>query len=120
VRRTGSDAEPVIVRAFEFFEAPSFPTATGPFTVWIQLRDGNGSTAMSLVVDHMPAHDLEPDEIVTVRFNLNFRSPNVVLEHQAIFDAGLPLNHEGRYRVRLSADGVTVMQRYFQALRRQP
>ena len=118
VERTGPEQRPVIVRAFEFFEAASLPSPSRAFTVWMQFRDGNGRTTMALIVEHVPPHDLEVEAIVVVRFSLDFEDPNVVMEHEAVFETGIPLDHAGRYRLRLTADGITVMQRYFGVLRR--
>jgi hypothetical protein len=117
VVRRARTAEPVIFHAFEFFEAASLPSPAMPFTVWMQLRDGNGPTAMQLVVEYLPPGILEPEEVVTVRFNLIFSDPNLVLEHEAVFENGLPLEQVGRYRPRLAADRTTIIQRYFGVFR---
>jgi hypothetical protein len=83
----------------------------------MQFRNGNGATAMALIVEHVPASRLEPDVVVVVRFSLDFRDPNAVLEHEAIFEEGLLLEQEGRYRVRVTAGGATIMERYFSVFR---
>jgi len=112
--RTG---EPIIEEAFEFFEARDFPVRAEAFTVWMQFRDGNGRTAMALVIEYVPPGDLDAEEIMVARFTLEFENPNTVLEHEATIHAGLPLEREGRYCLRVTADGTTIMQRYFGAFR---
>lgn len=117
VRRPSRTGEPSILHAFEFFEARSFPAVTQPFSVWMQLRDGNGPAAMRLLVEHVPSGELRPVVIVPILFTLHFLDPNAVLDHEAVFENGIHLEREGRYRLRLTANGTTIMQRYFIALR---
>jgi hypothetical protein len=72
---------------------------------------------MRLVVEFVPPGDLEAIEIITVRFSVNFEDPNAVVEHEAVFDNGLVFEHDGRYRVRVVANGVQIMQRNFGVFR---
>ena len=115
VRRSASTGEPSIVRAFETFPVRGFPAKTQPFSVWMQLTDGNGRSTMSLIVEHVPPDSVEAEEVALIRFTQTFRDPNLVLEHEAILEDGIELEKVGRYRLRLEADGVTIMQRYFVA-----
>ena len=97
----------------EFNDVDKFPGTTEPFTVWLQVSNGNGPAAMELVVERVPADEPEPDLVVSVRFSLTFTSPNDVLEYRANFPDGINLEEAGRYRLRLAADGATILQRYF-------
>ena len=112
VRRLAS-GEPVIEEAFEFFEAESLPSDTRPFVVWMQFRDGNGATHMALVAEYLPPNELEPELLVSARFSLHFANPHQVLEHEAAFETGLAVDWEGRYRLRVTADGISIAQRDF-------
>ena len=113
VRRRERGGDPSVVRAFAILRVGSLPTTSPPCCVWIHLTDGNGSTAMELIVEHVPAGRLEPELVVAGKFTVEFASPNEVLEHQANFDNGIYLEKSGRYRLRLTADGTTIMHRYF-------
>jgi len=88
-----------------------------PFTIWLQLRNGNGEAAMALVMEYLPPADLVPVEIATVRFTATFTNPNHVVEHEAILE-NLRFENEGRYRLRLLADGVPIMVRDFVVVRK--
>jgi hypothetical protein len=72
---------------------------------------------MVLSVEHVPPDKLETDIILQVRFTLTFTDPNVVVEYEANFDNGLVFECEGRYLLRLMANGVQIMQRNFQVFR---
>lgn len=111
--RRPADGEPTIVRAFAVFDVPTLPTMSPPFTVWIHLTDGNGTTAMTLIIEHLPPGELEPELVVPIPFTKDFVNPNDVMEHQAIVDGGIYLEKSGRYRLRLTADGTTIVHRYF-------
>jgi hypothetical protein len=114
VKRATRAGEASVLRAFEFFEATrSLPESSRPFTVWMQFRNGNGRAAMRLVVEFVPPGDLDVIEIITVRFSVVFQDPNAVVEHEAVFDNGLVFEHEGRYRVRVVANGVQILRRHF-------
>jgi hypothetical protein len=113
VKRPTRTGEPSVLRAFEFFEATGLPGPSPPFTVWMQFRNGNGRAAMRLVVEFVPPGDLDVIEIITVRFSVVFQDPNAVVEHEAVFDNGLVFEHEGRYRVRVVANGVQILRRHF-------
>lgn len=113
VRRPMSGGDPTVVRAFVAMDVPALPTASPPLTVLIHLTDGNGHTAMELVVEHVPAGQLEPEGVAASRFTVTFADPNVVLEHELILRDGIYLEKSGRYRLRLTADGTTIVQRYF-------
>ena len=115
VTRSASTGEPTVVRAFETFPVPGFPAKTQRFSVWMQLTDGNGKATMSLIVEHIPRDRVEPEEVTVVKFTRTFHDPTVVLEHEAVLEDGIELEQVGRYRLRLEADGVTIMQRYFVA-----
>jgi Family of unknown function (DUF6941) len=111
--RRPAGGDPSVVRAFAIFDVPSLPTETPPFSIWIHLTDGNGPTVMELFVEHLPAGQLEPEIIAGSKFTVNFVDPNVVFEHEVILDDGIYLEKSGRYRLRLTADGTTIVQRYF-------
>jgi hypothetical protein len=117
VGRGGRAAEPFLVRGLQTFHVQSFPSKTEPFSVWVQVTDGSGRASMNLLVEYLPAETLEPDVVVRIDFSLNFQSPNDVLDHLAAFANGIELKQSGRYRVRLIANGTTISQRYFAALR---
>lgn len=113
VRRTARGGDPSVVRAFVVMEVASVPTESPPFSVWIHLTDDNGPADMELIVEYVPAGQLEPEGVAAIRFTVNFASPNVVLEHEVIMDDGIYLEKSGRYRLRLTADGRTIVHRYF-------
>jgi hypothetical protein len=113
VRRPERGGDPSVVRAFVIMDVASVPTESPPFSVWIHLTDGNGPADMGLIVEHVPAGQLEPEEVAASRFTVLFANPNVVLEHEVILDDGIYLEKSGRYRLRLIADGTTIVQRYF-------
>ena len=115
VRRDRPGGEPTIVRAFDAFEVPAFPARTGRFSVWMQLTDGNGTTAMMLVVEYVPPDRVEAELVAPIEFTLDFVNPNAVIEHDARLEDGIELEKVGRYRLRLEADGITIIQRYFVA-----
>ena len=93
----------------------AFPATTRPFSVWVQLTDGNGVVRMKLVFEHVLPERPAFEVLLTVPFPVRFDNPNVVHEHEAVFEQGIDLPCEGLYRVRLEAGGTTVMQRYFVA-----
>ncbi|HEX5008804.1 MAG TPA: hypothetical protein VFY71_00280 [Planctomycetota bacterium] len=113
VKRAARTDDPSVSRAFTVFEVTSLPMATRPFSIWIQLTDGNGWLSMVLVIEHLPSRRLDPEVVVRVEFGLEFQDPNLVLEHVVAFDNGIELAKVGRYRARLAADGVTIAQRSF-------
>jgi hypothetical protein len=115
VTYSASTGEPSVVRAFETFPVARFPARTQRFSVWMQLTDGNGSVTLSLIIEHIPPDRVEPDVLALVKFTRTFHNPNAVLEHEAVLQDGIELEEVGRYRLRLEADGVTIMQRYFVA-----
>ena len=115
VTRDGPAGDPSILRAFDAFDASVFPAKTGRFSVWIQLTEGNGRTTMRLIVEHVPPDRVEAELVAPIEFRLDFADPNVVLDHEAVFQDGLELEKVGRYRLRIEADGVTIIQRYFVA-----
>ena len=115
VRRKGKAGDPSVVRAFQEFDVASFPATTQPFSVWLQVTDGNGHTAMELRVEYVPPGKVEAHVVLAVAFGLHFRDPNEVVEHEAIFDGGIVLEESGRYRLRLTADGTSIAHRYFTA-----
>lgn len=117
ISRPTPTGEAFVFRAFEFFEIVSTPSQVKPFTVWMQLRNGNGPADMRLVVDHVPPGELEPVEVIAVKFSLHFRNPNQVVEHETVFDNGFHFEVEGRYRLTLLANGACLMQRDFTVLR---
>ena len=117
VRRPEYRGDPTVVRSFEAFEVASFPAITRPFSVWLEITDGNGQTGMELLVEYIPPDTIEPERIVLVPFTLDFRNPNDVVRYEAHFANGIELERMGRYRLRLMADGATIAQRYFVALR---
>lgn len=113
VRRPAGGGEPTVVRAFAVLDVASLPTNSPPFCVWIHLTDGNGSATMHLIIEHVPTGSLEAEGVMAGKFTLNFENPNEVLEHLANLDNGIHLEKSGRYRLRLTADGTTIMHRYF-------
>ncbi len=113
VKRAARTDDPSVARAFTVFEVTSLPIATRPFSVWMQLTDGNGWTSTVLAIEHLPTRRLDPEVVVRVGFRLDFQDPNLVLEHVVTFDNGIELAKVGRYRARLAADGVTIAQRSF-------
>lgn len=112
VKRPSGGGEASVLRAFEFFEADNLPGVVQPFTVWTQLRDGNGTAAMTLIMEYLPPDNLEPVELVRVRFNATFTSPHQVVEHESVMD-NPRFEKAGRYRLRLLANDVPVMARDF-------
>ena len=112
VERPSRGGEASVLRAFEYFEAAKLPGTVQPFTVWMQLRDGNGVALMTLVMEYLPPDDLAPVEILAAKFSLAFTSPNVAVEHEAIME-NIEFKEAGRYRLRLLANGVPVMARDF-------
>jgi hypothetical protein len=120
IARSTAGGEASVLRAFEFFEASMLPCLTDPFTVWMQLRNGNGPADMVLVIEHVPPGELETVEIISVKFGLHFTNPNEVVEHEAVFDKGLVFESEGRHRLRLMASGSAIMERDFAVLRTEP
>jgi Family of unknown function (DUF6941) len=115
VRRVRPGGDPTIVRAFDAFDVPAFPAKTGRFSVWIQLTDGNGVSAMRLIIEHIPPDSVEAELVVPIEFSVDFANPNVVVDHEAVLHDGIELEKVGRYRLRVEADGVTILQRYFVA-----
>lgn len=115
VRRAGRAGDPSVVRAFRSFDIPFFPATTQPFAVWIQLSDGNGPTVMKLVIEYVPPGSLEAEEVLVIEFTKWFHDPNEIVEHDANFNTGIVLERSGRYRLRLTADGIDVAHRYFVA-----
>jgi len=113
VRRDRRTGDLTIVRAFDAFDVPSFPARTGPFCVWIQLTDGAGRTRMRLLVEYIPPDRLEAELITMIEFTVEFADPTTMLGHAANVPGGIELGDVGRYRLRLEADGVTILQRYF-------
>lgn len=111
--RRPAGGDPTVVRAFAVLDVPMLPTMSPPFSVWIHLTDGNGHTAMELLIEHVPAGQLEPEVVAGSRFTLTFANPNVVHEHQVFLRDGIYLEKSGRYRLRLTADGTTIVHRYF-------
>jgi hypothetical protein len=116
IERPSRGGEASVLRAFEFFEATKLPGEVQPFTVWMQLRNGHGVAAMTLIMEYLPPDDLAPVEIVSVKFSVTFPSPNQVVEHETVMDNPM-FEHEGRYRLRLLANGVPVMARDFAVVR---
>jgi hypothetical protein len=41
---------PTLVGALDLFLLDSFPGTTGPFSVWIQITNGNGTGRMELII----------------------------------------------------------------------
>ena len=117
VSRPAPTGEASVLRAFDYFEVVSSPRLVKPFTVWMQLRNGNGAADMRLVMDYIPPADLDPVEVIAVQFSLQFRNPHQVVEHEAIFENGLLFEVEGRYRLTLLANGACLMQRDFTVVR---
>jgi hypothetical protein len=115
VKRAGRGQEPSVDRAFTSFDVLVFPASTQPFSVWLQVTDGNGRAAMQLIIEHVPPGDVEAELVLPVEFSLHFQNPNEVLEHEAAFDGGIVLEKSGRYRLRLTADGISIAHRYFVA-----
>jgi hypothetical protein len=70
---------------------------------------------MGLIIEHVPPGDVEPELVLLVEFGLHFQNPNEVHEHEAVFDRGIVLEKSGRYRLRLTADGISIAHRYFVA-----
>jgi hypothetical protein len=114
-RRSGGETS--VVDAFDSFTTLNFPSDSHPFSVWMQLRDGHGRTELELAVERLLPQDLEPALVVVVPVTLHFADPHQVQEHEARFPDGIALEDVGRYRLRLSAGGTTIMQRYFGAWR---
>jgi hypothetical protein len=106
---------PSIMGVFNEFEIDRFPGTTEPFTVWLQVTNGNGPVAMELIVERIPAEVPEPDLVTVVGFSMTFEGPNDVLEYRSNFADGINLEEAGLYRLRLTADGSTILQRYFVA-----
>jgi hypothetical protein len=117
VSRPTPTGEAFVLRAFDYFEVVSSPRLVKPFTVWMQLRNGNGAADMLIVMDHIPPAELDPVEVIAVQFSLQFSDPNQVVEHEAIFENGLLFEVEGRYRLTLLANGACLMQRDFTVVR---
>jgi hypothetical protein len=120
VKRAGRTEDPSVVRAFTSIDVPVFPATTQPFTVWLQVTDGNGHAAMQLIIEHVTPGDVEPELVLAVEFSLHFQNPNEVLEHEAVFDGGIVLEKSGRYQLRLTADGISIAHRYFVAQLARP
>ena len=72
---------------------------------------------MELFVEYLPPTSLEIERVLSIRFGLEFRDPNETVEHVAFLANGIGLNQPGRYRIRLVANGTTIGQRSFMALR---
>ena len=83
----------------------------------MQLTDGSGQVTVHLSIEYLPPHILEPEVVLPIRFSLSFQDPNEVREHVAVLGDGIDLKNPGRYRVTLAANGITISQRYFAALR---
>lgn len=105
-----------IVGAFQLIVIDSLPATTQPFSVWMQLSGGHGALPMALIVERIASDTLEAERILQVRFTLDFKDPNVVLEHQSVFMDGIRLDAEGHYGLRLTAAGSTIMRRSFAVL----
>lgn len=104
-----------LVGVLQAFEVDSFPANTPPFSVWLQVTDGNGRLAIQLVLQYLPTDSLDAETIVAVSLSLNFDDPNAVREHVSRFEAGIALKSEGRYRMLLTADDTTIQLRDFVA-----
>jgi len=63
----------------------------------------------------VPPDRVEAELVAPVEFSVNFANPNVVVDHVAVLQDGIELEKVGRYRLRLEADGATILQRYFVA-----
>lgn len=115
VARDAISGRATVVGVFQTVELKPFPATTEPFSIWLQLTDGHGRVAMKLVIERVPPDDLECETILRIPFSLKFDNPNLVQEHEAVLRDGLGLEHEGHYRVRLTANETTIQQRYFVA-----
>ncbi len=119
VERYPHTGVPTIFGAADVVQVKSFPATSEAISVWLQVTNGNGPARMELVIERMPPGKLAPEVVVRTRFSLQFRDPNVLLEHQVIFHEGIELARQGRYRLRLVADGTAIAHRYFIATRSQ-
>ena len=102
VGRPTPTGEAFVLRAFDFFEVASSPSRVKPFTVWMQLRNGNGGADMLLVVDHTSGRP-RSCRSVAVQFSLLGIKPG--RRHQAVFDNGL------RFRSRVGTGCVAGQRR---------
>lgn len=79
----------------------------------MQLNQGNGLIAMSLVIERILPDRPDVDPILFVRFSLHFADPNVTLEHLVRFETGIEIPCPGAFQARLTADDATIMTRRF-------
>ena len=120
VERHTSLLKATIHGVLDVFDLAAVPGPTQPFTIWVQVVDGNGVVPLKLQIARVRPDDPSFEVVAETQITLVFEDPRDVRDHVATFPDGIWLDHEGDYRLTLTAhlSGMVLAQRYFSATRR--